>query len=167
MLSTRGKSLSIHLPPFRPRVSTLGLYQDPKADCSSRTRAGVAGSILHRRYSPHGGVQGETKRPGCWSGLPVAVSGIYHKHGEDNTVHGFSGFHGQHDQYGTQFTSRKIEDQSGSSETVGGGAYPSSVVSTACRENECNNGSDSPSTSVLLSSADGPIGSPTGSRTGL
>ena len=65
MFPTRGKSLSIHLPPLRPHVSTIGLYQDPKADCSFHKRAGAVGSILHRRYSPHGGVQGETKRD--WS----------------------------------------------------------------------------------------------------
>ena len=46
--------------PFGLDISTLGLYQDPQACCSPRTRAGDASNISHRRHSPDGGVQGET-----------------------------------------------------------------------------------------------------------
>ena len=50
----RGEVVPVHLPPLRPGVSTMGLYQDPEADSSSRARAGDADRCLHRRHSPHG-----------------------------------------------------------------------------------------------------------------
>ena len=46
VLSTRSEQgLPVHLPSIRPNIGTLGLYQDPQACCSPRTRAGDVGNI--------------------------------------------------------------------------------------------------------------------------
>ena len=116
--------LPVHLSPLRPRFSAMGLYQDPQADCSSRTGAGVTGSFLHRRHPSHGRVEGETERPGVRPSLPTAMPGFLHQHGEDNTgtnpIPGLPGFHDRFDQLGAQApTGETQKNQSGSSE-IGG-----------------------------------------------
>ena len=55
-------NLRIHLPPIRPHLSTLGLYQDPEAGCSPHSRAGDASDFLHRQHSHHGGDTGSPPR---------------------------------------------------------------------------------------------------------
>ena len=63
----------------------MGLYQDPQTSCGSRTRAGDVSGVLHRRYSPDGRVRGEVTRPSGRLGIPVTMSGLQNKCGEDDT----------------------------------------------------------------------------------
>ena len=44
-----------------PRLSPMGLYQDPEAGSSSRSGAGDTDGCLHRRHSPDGRDQGEIR----------------------------------------------------------------------------------------------------------
>ena len=48
------ENLPVHLPPIRPNFNTMGFYQDPQTDSSSRTRAGIPSCDLHRRYTADG-----------------------------------------------------------------------------------------------------------------
>ena len=64
MFLGRKETLPIQLPPFWPRVSSLGLYQDPKVGHGSWSRAGDALGSVHRQHLAHDGVQKESTRPG-------------------------------------------------------------------------------------------------------
>ena len=50
----QGQILPVQLSPFRPCLSPMALYQDVKADSSSRSGAEYAVDSLHRRHSPDG-----------------------------------------------------------------------------------------------------------------
>ena len=101
----RRTGLRVKLPAVRPLISSMGLYQDPKAVDCSLTRVWSEASDLHRRHSSHGRIQsnGRTthKCPGILAGMPrlcykpekICVStptiprvfGIcykYHRHGD-------------------------------------------------------------------------------------
>ena len=60
----RRQTLTVQLPPLRPNVGPMGLYQDPETSDSSWTRAGDVVDSSHRRHSPDGEAQEkvETKR---------------------------------------------------------------------------------------------------------
>ena len=109
MLPSRGE---VVLPPLRPGVSAMGLYQDPEADSSSRARAGDADRCLHRRHSPHGRVSGESERPGIRVRTPSTMPGLYDKSRENrpgtNTVLGVPGFHGKHSIDGADTPTKEI-----------------------------------------------------------
>ena len=56
----QGQVLPVQLSPFRPGLSPMGLYQDLKANSSSRSGAGDTDDSLHRQHSPDGRNQGES-----------------------------------------------------------------------------------------------------------
>ena len=62
----------------------MGLYQDPEVGSSSQARAGDAVGSLHRQYSPHGRVQGESTRPSIGVDIPVGVPEFHNKFRENN-----------------------------------------------------------------------------------
>lgn len=69
VFQTGRTNIPVHMPPLRPDLSTMGLYQDPKADSSSRTGAGLPSSNIHRRYTADGRVEGEGRRTGLGPGI--------------------------------------------------------------------------------------------------
>ena len=86
VLPIRKQSIPLQLPPIRSGLSPMGLYQDPKADSSSRTGAGDTVGGIHRRHSPNGRDQGEGQRPRVWPDTPFSMSRVHNKLGEDNTT---------------------------------------------------------------------------------
>ncbi len=48
------EDISVHMPPFRPDLSTLGPYQDPQTHSSCWTRVGVSSSNLCRQHIADG-----------------------------------------------------------------------------------------------------------------
>ena len=167
-----GQDIPVHLSSLRPGFGAMGLYQDPKAGCGSRTGAWDASNFLHRRYSLNGGVQTETAGSVSRFDLPVRVPGFHHKPGENSTgtesVTSFPRLHGRHDQDGAQpTTGQNQENQSGSSKIAGGGACLRPLTFTTTGENECDNRSHTPSPAVFSPSTDRPSGSPQGGCTGL
>ena len=154
---SRQQDLPIHLSPIRPSLSTMGLYQDLKAGCSSRTGAGDTNDNLHRRYSPDGGVRGENTGSSLRLGLPPT---LYYKRGEDNirtiASHRFLRFHSQHCDDGTEPSIREIKENSGGlSQIIRGGASVSPrPFKTSWQNERCQPGHPS-SPAVLQTSPNG------------
>ena len=117
----QGQVLPVELSPFRPGLSPMDLYQDLKADSSSRSGAGDMVDSLHRRHSPDGRNQGESQRSSIGSDIPTTVPTTvlrFHcKHGKKGTgsvsIHRISGFHGRYYQDGTEPSSSKNKKDSG------------------------------------------------------
>ena len=127
MFPIQGQVLPVQLSPFRPGLSPMGLYQDLKADSSSRSGAGDTVDRLHRRHSPDGRNQGESQRSSIGSDIPTTVHMFHCKHGKDGTgsvsIPRISGFHGRYYQDGTEPSSSKNKKDSGGVPTdIRGGA---------------------------------------------
>ena len=59
LLPIQRKLKPIQLPPIRPGLSPMGLYQDPEAGNTSQMGAGNTVGGIHRRHSPDGRDEGE------------------------------------------------------------------------------------------------------------
>ena len=71
--------LSIPMPPIRPVIGSLGLYQDPQASISSPSGDGGTIDSIYRRCPSPGGVQGTSRKPCGGPGLSPPVSGFQSK----------------------------------------------------------------------------------------
>ena len=162
-------------PEFTKRAKehlAMGLYQDPEARSSSRTRARDAVDNVHRRLSPDGRVQGESTGPGVRSHISPKVSGFHDKHGEDNhgtiTVTGVPGFYDKLTYQGATTPPRENKENTGGvPEAIGGGASISPRPLQAGWQNERHQPSDPTSSTVLQALTDGPGKSSESSRPGL
>ena len=163
MFPTGGENLPVHLPPVRPDLSTLGLYQDPQTDSSSRTRVGISSCNLHRRYPADGGVEGDDTRTGLSPSISSPVPGVHHKLREDhiatNSNTRVPGFRREHIVDGVKPPKRETKkDSGGVSEALGGGANIRPCPLQTNWQDECCPLSHSTSTSVLQISTDGSDG---------
>ena len=163
MFPTGGENLPVHLPPVRPDLSTLGLYQDPQTDSSSRTRVGISSCNLHRRYPADGGVEGDGTRTGLSPSFSSPVPGVHHKLREDhiatNSNTRVPGFRREHFVDGVKPPNRETKkDSGGVSEALGGGANIRPCPLLTNWQDECCPLSHSTSTSVLQISTDGSDG---------
>ena len=172
VLPIRKQSIPLQLPPIRSGLSPMGLYQDPKADSSSRTGAGDTVGGIHRRHSPNGRDQGEGQRPRVWPDTPFSMSRVHNKLGEDNTttipVPRIPRFYGRFHQDGAEPPSSKNEkDSGGVSTTAGGGACDMLRPLKVNWQNERHKPSNSTSSSLLQEPTDRPGISPQGGEPGL
>ena len=167
----QGQVLPVQLSPFRPGLSPMGLYQDLKADSSSRSGAGDMVDSLHR-HSPDGRNRGESQRSSIGSDIPTTVPRFHCKHGKDGTgsvsIPGISGFHGRYYQDGTEPSSSKNKKDSGGVPTdIRGGACNSPHPLQIDWQNECHKPGDPTSSSVLQEPTNGPDNGSKESRPGL
>ena len=79
VLHSRRENISVHMPPVRPDLSTLGLYQDPQAHSSSGTRVGVSSSNLYRRHTADGGIERDGTGTRHSLDIFTPVPGFHHK----------------------------------------------------------------------------------------
>ena len=154
LLPIQRKLIPIQLPPLPPGLSPMGLYQDPEANSSSRTRAGDTVGGIHRRHSPDGRDQGEGQGPCVRPDISFPMPRIHNKPGEDDprTIPAprIPGFHGRHHQYGAEPpNSENKKDSGGVSTTIGGGACDMPRPLKVNWQNECHKPSDSTSSSFL------------------
>ena len=172
LLPIQQQVLPIQLSPLRPGLSPMGLYQDPEADSSSRTRAGDTVGGIHRRHSPDGRDQGEDQRPCVRPDIPFAMPRIHNKLGEDNPrtiptprILGFCGGHYQHGAEPPNSENKK--DSGGVSTTIGGGACDMPRPLKVNWQNECHKPSDPTSSSFLQELTNRPGISPQEGKPGL
>ena len=142
------------MPPVRPDLSTLGLYQDPQAHSSSRTRVGVSSSNLHRRHTADGRVRRDGTGTRHSPHIPTPVPGFHNKptkNGDNtNPINRIPGFQCKHSVDGTKSSSNEAENNPGGvSEIAGGGADISPLPLQTDRQDECGQSSRPTSTSVL------------------
>ena len=154
LLPIQQQVLPIQLPPLRPGLSPMGLYQDPEADSSSRTRAGDTVGGIHRQHSPDGKDQGEDQGPCVWPDISFSMPRIHNKLGEDNPrtipTPRILGLYGGHCQYGAKPPNSENKKDSGRvSTTIGGGACDMPRPLKVNWQNECHKPSDSTSSSFL------------------
>ena len=154
MLLSRRVNVLVHVPPVRPRLSTLGLYQDPQTHSSSWTRVGVSPSNLYRRHVADGGVKavGTGTRYSVYT--PPTVPGFHRKCREDgdnpNPNDKVLGFQHKHNVDGAQSTSDKTKNNPGGvPKVIRGGADISPPPLQADWQHERNQLSHTTSTSVL------------------
>ena len=79
VLQSRRENISVHIPPVRPDLSTLDLYQDPQAHSSSGMRVGVSSSNLYRRHTADGGVEKDGRGTRHSLDIYTPVPGFHHK----------------------------------------------------------------------------------------
>ena len=154
LLPIQQQVLPIQLPPLRPGLSPMGLYQDPEADSSSRLRAGDTVGGIHRRHSPDGRDQGEGQGPCVGPDISFSMPRIHYKLGEDNPrtipTPRILSLYGGHYQYGAEPpNSKNKKDSGGVSTTIGGGACDMPRPLKVNWQNECHKRSDSTSCSFL------------------
>ena len=165
----QGQVLPVQLSPFRPGLSPMGLYQDLKANSSSRSGAEDMVDSLHRRHSPN---QGESQRSSIGSDIPTTVPRFHCKHGKDSTgsisIPRISGFHGRYYQVGTEPSSSKNKKDLGGVPTdIRGGACNRPHPLQIDWQNECHKPGDPTSSSVLQEPTNGPDNGSKKSRPGL
>ena len=158
-----GQKLPIHLSPLRPCISSMGLYQDPQAGSSSRSRAWGETSDLYRRHASHGGIQGESGRSGFRSNVPPTVPRVHNKHEKigagPNPISRVPRLSGQLLNNGVKPPNRQTKkDQGGVTEVTRGGANYKPRPFKTNRQNECCQSGDSPLSSVLQTPTNGPDG---------
>ena len=158
-----GQKLPIHLSPLRPCISSMGLYQDPQAGSSSRSRARGETSDLYRRHASHGGIQGESGRSGFRSDVPPTVPRVHNKHEKigagPNPISRVPRLSGQLLNNGVKPPNRQTKkDQGGVTEVTRGGANYKPRPFKTNRQNECCQSGDSPLSSVLQTPTNGPDG---------
>ena len=156
--------LSVELSFLWPGLSPMGLYQDPEADSSSRTRAGDANDSIYRRYPLNGRDQGESQRPSIRPDIPHAMLGLHDKLGEDHfrtiPTPRVLGFYGGYHQHGAKPPcAEDQEDSGGVPAVIRGGAYYSPRPLQIIWQNECHEPSDTTSSPVLQEPSDGPCSS--------
>ena len=138
----QGQVLPVQLSPFWPGLSPMGLYQDLKADSSSRSGAGDTVDSLHRRHSPDGRNRGESQRSSIGSDIPTTVPRFHCKHGKDGTgsvsIPRIFEFHGRYYQDGTEPSSSKNKDSGGVPTDIRGGACNSPHPLQIDWQNECH-----------------------------
>ena len=154
LLPIQRQLIPIQLPPFQPRLSPMGLYQDPEADSSSWMRAGDTVGGIHRRHSPNGRDQGEGQGPCIWSDISFSMPRIHNKLGEDNPrtipTPKIFGLYSGHYQYGAEPpNSENRKDSGGVSTTTGGRACVMPRPLKVNWQNECHKPNDSTSSSFF------------------
>ena len=154
--------LSVPMPPIRPVVSSMGLYQDPQASISSPSGDGGTIDSIHRRCASPGGVQG-TSRESCGGpNVPLSVSGFQSKPGKINinpsSSNGVSGVNSRHCADGAETPSGKDKkDLCGVTGIDERRDCLSQSPGSAGGENECYIPSDPTSPTIFSPSTDGTI----------
>ena len=161
LVQTGRENLPVHLPTLRSDLSTLGLYQDPETNSSSRTGAGVPSGDLHRRYTADGRVEGASTRARLSLNISTPVSRLHHKHRENGEAANPSdrvfGFHCKHAGNGAKSPHRETEkDSGGVPQANGGGASIGPRPIQTNWQNECCQPGNPTSSFVLQISTDGP-----------
>ena len=106
-----GDSIPIQLPPLRPVVSPLGLYQDHKANNDHPQDNGPESDHIHRRHPGHGKHRVPGKGTHCSSDIPPGELEVYNKLPKI-PPHSYSGDriprpHGEFSDYGNQNARRR------------------------------------------------------------
>ena len=154
--------LSVPMPPIRPVVSSMGLYQDPQASISSPSGDGGTIDSIHRRCASPGGVQG-TSRESCGGhSVPPSVSGFQNKPGKitinPSSSNGVSGVNSRHCADGAETPSGKDKkDSCGVTGIDERRDCLSQSPGSAGGENECYIPSDPTSPTIFSPSTDGTI----------
>ena len=154
--------LSVPVPPIRPVIGSLGLYQDPKASTSPPPGDGDTVDSIYRRHPCLGGVQGIGKESCGGPCVPPAMSGVSSEPEEVSSrtspSDGIPGPHSGHSPDGAEAPSgQDKKDPCGV--TSYGQRRPGVRQSPgqAGGKDECNITGDPTSPIILSPSADGPV----------
>ena len=127
MVPVAGDSIPIQLPPLRPVVSPLGLYQDHKANNDHPQDNGPESDHIHRRHPGHGKHRVPGKGTHCSSDIPPGELGVYNKLPKI-PPHSYSGDriprpHGEFSDYGNQNARRKDQADTPRNQKTPGDQY--------------------------------------------
>ena len=168
----RRHNVSLQLPPVRPVVCPLGLYQNPKTSNGPSPRDGFPPCCLHRRHSGYGRHSSRSEGTGASPVLPPRKPGVHSQPEKmpinahpDNRIFGF---HAELLDHGAEASWREIqEDPPRSAEAAGSTTGASQRLITPHWENECGNEGNSPCPLVLSDPASRACAGPSPSRSGL